>query len=107
MQLFHSYNILSNSTLKKYMDHKSEFQNVEYSILCLHKLPLELVARVAAPLWRTLISMVSLKTYLSHKLQKLQSRHIQTSRTQWGHVCETSFISLYHQDMRCQAEVPR
>lgn len=37
------------------MDHKSEFQNVEYSILCLHKMPLELVARVAAPLWRTLI----------------------------------------------------
>lgn len=49
------------------MDHKSEFQNVEYNILCLHKLPLELVARVAAPLWRTLISTVSLKTYLSRK----------------------------------------
>lgn len=45
MQLFHSYSILSNSTLKKYMDHKSEIQNVEYSILCLQKLPLELVGR--------------------------------------------------------------
>lgn len=37
---------------------------------------------------------------------KLQNRHFHTSRTRWGCGCETSFISLYHQDLQCQAEIP-
>lgn len=51
-------------------------------------------------------TVISLKTCLSTKLQKLQSRHFHESRARWGRGCETSFISLYHQAVQCQAEIP-
>lgn len=78
---------------------------LEHSLLPSKESPLK-EDWVACPLWRTLSTMVSLKIYLLQKLPKLQSRRFYMSRTQWDHACETSFILLYHQDMRCQAEIP-
>lgn len=71
----------------------------EDSLLLLTETPVEMEDGTADPPQRTFNTMVCLKIYLSSKLQKLQSRHFRTSRTQWGNVCETSFISLYHRDM--------
>lgn len=79
---------------------------LEYCLLCFAESLLETENRDSYPLWGAFNTMVSLKICLSSKLQKLQNRHFHTSRTPWGYVCETSFISLYHQDIRCQAEIP-
>lgn len=73
--------------------------SLENSLPPLTDLVPEMDGYVAYPLRRTFNTMLSLKIYLTPKLQKLQSRHFHTSRTQWEHVCETSFISFYHQDM--------